>query len=387
LWRKEEAVSKMSKKEGSNLTEKLRKLERRADYFSALLKVSTAISSEIDLDDVLQSIVRKTQEITETDICSLRLLEGGWLVLKASVGHSNEYLHQQRKLRVGESLAGLAVKEKRMITTDLTQDKLHISSDLMRKVGMKSFLCVPLMFKKKATGALSVYSRKKIDYLSQDAKDFMLFLAEQCAVALENARLYEEAREAYISSIAALSSAIDARDEYTAGHSQEVAKYACVVGRELGLSPKRLKTLEYAALLHDIGKIGIPDYILLKPSSLTDSEWQIIKTHPHKGEEILKPLHFLKDVILFVRQHQERYDGKGYPNGLSKEKISLEARILGAVDAYQAMTSTRPYRGAYSKEEAIKELKDKSGTQFDPVVVDAFLRALEKNTKKKVKSL
>ena len=366
--------------------DEVEKLKRKANYFSALLKVSSVISSEINLDDVLQVIVKKTQEVTAADICSLRLLEGGWLVPKASIGHSNEYLRHQKKLRVGESLAGLAVMEKRMITVDLTRDKLHVSSELMRKEGMRSFLCVPLMVKEKVIGALSVYSKRKIDYLSQDAKDFMSFLAEQCAVTLENARLYEHTREAYISSIAALSSAIDARDEYTAGHSQEVAEYACACGKELGFSPERLRTLEYAALLHDIGKIGIPDYILLKPSSLADSEWQIIKTHPRRGEEILKPLHFLKDVILFVRQHQERYNGTGYPNGLKKGKISLEARILSVVDAYQAMTSRRPYRGAYSKGEAVKELKDKSGTQFDPIVVNAFLKALNKKSQRKRKS-
>ena len=370
----------MSKEEKNNVREKdaLEKLKRRADYFSSLLKVNTVISSEINLSDVLWVITRKTQEITATDICSLRLLEGGWLVPKTSVGHSDEYLRHQRKLRVGESLAGLAVMEKRMVMADLTKDKLHTLYDLMQKEGMKSFLCVPLMIKGKVIGALSIYSRRKIDYLSHDAKDFMSFLAEQCASALENARLYEEAKKAYISSIAALSSAIDARDEYTAGHSKEVAEYACAAGVELGLSLERLRILEYAALLHDIGKIGIPDYILLKPSSLDDSEWKIIRTHPRRGEEILKPLRFLKDVLVFVKQHQERYDGTGYPNGLKGEKISLEARILSVVDAYQAMTSRRPYRGAYSKREAVKELKDKSGTQFDLVVVNAFLKALEK---------
>jgi putative nucleotidyltransferase with HDIG domain len=211
----------------------------------------------------------------------------------------------------------------------------------------------------------------------------MSFLAEQCAVTLENARLYDEAKEAYLSSIAALSSAIDARDEYTAGHSEKVAEYAVAIGKELGFSSERLRILRYAALLHDIGKIGIPDHILLKPSSLTDSEWKIIKTHPRRGEEILKPLHFLKDAVVFVKQHQEKYDGTGYPHGLKDKKISLEARILGVADAYQAMTSRRAYRGAYSHQEAVKELKDKSSTQFDPVIVDAFLRTLKKKSQKK----
>ncbi len=365
----------MSEKEEKS---EMEEMERRADYFSALLKVSSAISSEINLDDVLRTIVRKTQEITRADVCSLRLLERGWLVPRSSVGHSNEYLRRQKKLRVGESLAGLAVQEKRMITVDLTQDKLHTSFELMREEGMRSFLCTPLIVKGKVVGALSIYTKRKVDYLNQDAKDFMSFLAEQCAIALDKARLYGEAKEAYISSIAALSSAIDARDEYTAGHSREVAEYACACGKKLGFSTERLKGLEYAALLHDIGKIGIPDYILLKPSSLADSEWQIVKTHPRRGEEILKPLHFLKDVIAFVRQHQERYNGTGYPDGLKDKKISLEAKILSVVDAYQAMTSRRPYRGAYSHQEAVKELKDNSGTQFDPVVVDVFLSTLKR---------
>ena len=367
----------------SNEKKEVEKLKRKAYYFSTLLKVSSIISSEIDLDDVLQTVVKKTQEVAAADICSLRLLERGWLVPKASVGHSNEYLRRQKKLRVGERLAGLAVKEKRMVTADLTQDRLHAESELMRKEGMKHFLCAPLMIKKKIVGALSLYTKRKIDYLGRDARDFISFLAEQCATTLEKARLYEEAKEAYVSSIAALSSAIDARDEYTAGHSREVAQYACACGKELGFSPERLKLLEYAALLHDIGKIGIPDYILLKPSSLTDSEWQIVKTHPRRGEEILRPLRFLKDVVVFIKQHQERYNGEGYPDGLKKEKISLGARILSVADAYQAMTSRRPYRGAYSHQETVKELKNKSGTQFDPVVVNAFLKVLSRKKQKR----
>jgi len=362
------------------------KLKRRVYYFSSLLNVSSAITSEINLNDVLEIIVKKTQEITATDICSLRLLEKGWLVPKASVGHSDEYLRRQKKLRVGESLAGLAVMDKRMVMANLNQDKLHIEADLIRKEGMNVFLCVPLMIKEKIIGTLSVYSKRKITHISQDAKDFMSFLAEQCAIALENARLYDEAKETYISSIAALSSAIDARDEYTAGHSEEVAEYAVALGKELGFSSERLRILRYAALLHDIGKIGIPDHILLKPSSLTDPEWKIMKTHPRRGEDILKPFRFLEDAVIFVKQHQEKYDGTGYPDGLKDKKISLEARILSVVDAYQAMTSRRSYRSAYSHREAVKELKDKSGTQFDPVIVDAFLRVLKGKSQKDGKS-
>ncbi len=191
------------------------------------------------------------------------------------------------------------------------------------------------------------------------------------------ARLYEDLRSTYLRTIRALAQAIDARDHYTHSHSENVSKYAVMIAQRLKLSVKEVEGIREAAQLHDIGKIGISDVILSKPSSLSSEEWVEIKTHPETGAQILEPLTFLSDVIEIVKQHHEHYNGGGYPGGLKAEGILLGARVIHLADAYDSMISARSYRQVpFSKEEAVSEIKNKSGSQFDPVVVEAFLAIL-----------
>lgn len=193
------------------------------------------------------------------------------------------------------------------------------------------------------------------------------------------ARLYEDLRTTYMRTIKVLAQAIDARDHYTHSHSENVAKYAVAIAEEMRLSTRDIEMIREACELHDLGKIGVEDTILSKPSSLTDQEWEQIKRHPQIAAQILEPLTFLNGVIDLVRQHHERYDGSGYPEGRRREDILLGARIIHLADAYEAMCSARSYRKVpFSKEEAIAEIKKNSGTQFDPKVVDAFLRVVDK---------
>ncbi|HNX81675.1 MAG TPA: HD domain-containing protein [Candidatus Omnitrophota bacterium] len=190
-------------------------------------------------------------------------------------------------------------------------------------------------------------------------------------------RLYEDLRSTYMRTIRVLAQAIDARDHYTHSHSQNVATYASVVAAELHLSAKDLEVLREACELHDLGKIGIQDSILSKPTSLSPQEWEEIRRHPQIGAQILEPLTFLNTVIEMVRQHHEHYDGTGYPEGRRGDDILLGARILHLADAYESMRSARSYRKVpFSKEEAVEEIKRHSGTQFDPKVVEAFLKVV-----------
>jgi putative nucleotidyltransferase with HDIG domain len=192
-------------------------------------------------------------------------------------------------------------------------------------------------------------------------------------------RLYEDLRTTYMRTITALAQAIDARDHYTHSHSENVAKYAVALSEELGLSAKEIETIREACELHDIGKIGIEDSILGKPSPLTAEEWEQIKRHPITGAQILEPLTFLNDVIDFVRQHHEHFDGTGYPEGRSGEDILLGARIIHIADAYESMRSARSYRKIpLTQEEAIAEIKRHTGTQFDPKLAEVFLRIVYK---------
>lgn len=185
-------------------------------------------------------------------------------------------------------------------------------------------------------------------------------------------RLFVDIKQSYLNTVRTIAAAIEANDFYTRGHSERVAELALALGKELGLSEKELQKLEYVALLHDVGKIGVPEGILNKPGILSESEYEEVKRHSVVGSEILKKIKFLKPKADIILYHHERYDGTGYPAGLKGDAIPLEARILTIVDAYNAMTTNRPYRSARSPEEALEELLALSGVQFDPELVNRF---------------
>jgi response regulator RpfG family c-di-GMP phosphodiesterase len=192
-------------------------------------------------------------------------------------------------------------------------------------------------------------------------------------------RLYEDLRSTYMRTIKALAKTIDARDHYTHSHSENVAKYAVVIAEEMRLPLKEVELIRDACELHDLGKIGVDDSILIKPSGLDEQEWEQIKTHPLIAAEILEPLTFLNGATELIRQHHEHYDGSGYPKGLKGEAIALGARIVHLADAYEAMRSARSYRKTpLTMEEAVAEIKQNSGTQFDPKVVDIFLKVVDR---------
>lgn len=207
-----------------------------------------------------------------------------------------------------------------------------------------------------------------------------ILLAKRIEESTKNlTRLYEDLRSTYMRTIKVLAQAIEARDHYTRSHSENVAKIATSIAEEMGLTAKEIDVLRQACELHDLGKIGIDDSILNKPTTLTAEEWDQIKRHPLTGAQILEPLTFLNEVVELVRQHHEHYDGSGYPEGRKGDDILLGARIIHLADAYEAMRSARAYRKVpLTKEEAIYEIKKNSGKQFDPRVVDAFLRIVEK---------
>jgi putative nucleotidyltransferase with HDIG domain len=195
-------------------------------------------------------------------------------------------------------------------------------------------------------------------------------------------QLYLDMREAHINTVAALTSAIDASDPFTHGHSFRVSRYALRVARAMGMSSRDLEMLEYAGLLHDIGKIAVQNDILLKVGPLTEEEWRSLKSHPNVGADIVEQLKFLKEAAEVIRSHHERPDGNGYPRGLKGNDVPLAARILNVVDAFDAMTSDRPYRVALPVNKAIAEIRRCSGTQFDPVVVKAFFKTAILNSLK-----
>jgi len=201
-------------------------------------------------------------------------------------------------------------------------------------------------------------------------------------LARRSFELYTRMRKVYLDTIRALAAAIDAKDPYTKGHSERVAEISVVLAQELNLSDKDIENIEYTALLHDIGKIGIADSILGKNSSLTNKEFDKIKEHTVMGAKIIEPVDFLKNSYEAIYHHHEKYNGKGYPDGLKSEDIPLSARIIAVADAYDAMGSDRPYRKKLNMNKILKELKDQSGKQFDPEIVKALISILDKEREK-----
>lgn len=275
-------------------------------------------------------------------------------------------------------------------------DKLLLIKKQMDLI--KANLCVPCYFKRELLGVLVLGEKISGEKFSREEMGFFVTLANDAAMAIANAQLIEnlqqkvgEVKELYlrehrifIHTSIALAAAIDARDPYTHGHTERVTNYCIAIAKELYGIPEMAnyknfrETLQISALLHDIGKIGVPDHVLNKYGKLTPEEYEEIKKHSIIGATILHPIKELGDVAREVRHHQESYDGSGYPDGLKGNNIPLIARIISVADAFDAMTTNRPYRKKKSAEEALFELKRCSGAQFDPVIVSAFLLAYEK---------
>jgi diguanylate cyclase (GGDEF)-like protein len=241
---------------------------------------------------------------------------------------------------------------------------------------LRAVASVPLRWGGKVHGALWAGTTDAGRRLGDRDLKLLAELADVGAVSLENAHIREQLDQTVQAGVEAMALAVDLHDSYTAHHSEKVVELACKVGRRLGLDPNTLIELEFAARLHDLGKIGVPDRILQKPGNLGDSEWEVMHQHPIWGEEILKRIPGLANVARIVRAEHERWDGQGYPDGLRGDEIPLSSRIIFACDAYHAMTSDRPYRPALEPQVAQRELLATAGSQFDPAVVEALMEAL-----------
>jgi putative nucleotidyltransferase with HDIG domain len=238
----------------------------------------------------------------------------------------------------------------------------------------------PLNTKDRTIGVLFIIFDEDEACVRQGVLKLLYILADLFALSLVNAHLFQNLNSSYLATIEALVNAVEAKDRYTKGHSVRVAQLANAVGQALNLSGAALNLLQMSALLHDVGKIGVPESILLKPSKLTDAEYEQIKQHPAIGAAILRPIKDLEEVAEIVYRHHERYDGKGYMDGLKENEIPLAARILAVCDTYAAMTSDRPHRAAVPEDRAIAELQRVAGKQLDPVIVEVLLKELRKKT-------
>lgn len=342
-------------------------------------KLSEAITSALNIDNLAYEIVNAATKILNLEICALLLLdeETETLNIAASTGIKEE-LASSTRVPLGEEISGVVAKVNQItILTDL-ENKAPLYNLKYETYYKNSLASIPLCVKYKVIGVLNISNRKNGKPFSNVDIDIAKIIALEASVALQNLRLLKQQQKTYLDTIIALASAVDARDPYTYMHSRNVTRYSVRIAQELKLASRLIENIRQAGLLHDIGKIGIRDAILSKPGKLTDEEYAVMKTHPLKGEEIIKSLPFLEDISKIIKHHHERYDTKGYPDGIGSEAIELGARIMAVADAFDAMTTDRPYRKALSLDIARAELIKNKGTQFDPAIADCFLKILEK---------
>ena len=364
-----------------NAIEKLRlyeseKLQR--DQAETLQEVAAILGGAPDLSHVTDLILDELNRVVPFESASLQLIDGEDLVVTGVAGHLPESVVGFRLKIKEDKIAHPILFEKRTVRyEDVTDIPDWLTGPGTDKV--KSWIGAPLVAHGKCIGVLTIDGYSRSQFGEEDARLVSSF-AIHAAIAVETSRLFQEIEESYSQTVSALANAIDVRDSYTKGHSQRLAELAIRTGRELKCDRRAVDDIYWAALLHDIGKIGVPDHILRKPAKLTDEEFAIIKEHPEIGETIIKPITKLAHLGPVIRAHQERFDGKGYPDQLKGHEIPLAARIISVADAYVAMTDERVYHEAMSKKEAISEIKRCTGTQFDPHVVDAFLKVVRRNS-------
>jgi|WetSurMetagenome_2_1015567.scaffolds.fasta_scaffold00077_48 response regulator RpfG family c-di-GMP phosphodiesterase len=241
---------------------------------------------------------------------------------------------------------------------------------------IRSYIAFPLKTSQRTIGILNLVRLRDKHPFSNVDLEIVNVLASQASISVENVRLYQNIHDNYLKTVRAFALAVEAKDRYTHGHSENVMKYTVVIGKRLGLSDAELENVKYAGLLHDIGKIGTSELILNKPGRLTPAEFDEIKKHPTLGSNIIADVPFLRPLVPMVLHHHEFYDGSGYPSGISGEEIPFGARILSVADAYEAMTSDRPYRRSLSSQAALDILISGRGRQFDPKIVDVFREIL-----------
>jgi len=359
-----------SELEGKNF-----RLSQAVERLQSLYQMGLAINATVNLSELFNLLSEKATETLNAQVGYILILneKTGSLNVGGSYGITEEYDDDlEVPLKPGGVSFWVFGNNRGILIENV--DK-HPDISKMSRLGFirESVICAPLTDQGTVIGTITVANPTDGSKFTNSDLELLSTIAAQASVAIRNARLYEAQEKTYLNTVQALVSAIEASDAYTRGHSERVTRYSMALGRRVGLNDEALKRLEQAAVLHDIGKIGIDINILHKREKLTPADIEVLKQHPSIGVRILEPIHFLGEVREIIEQHHERFDGQGYPKGLTPDEWLLEARILAVCDTYDAMTSDRPYRKALSQEIAIQEIRDHSGRQFDPEVATAFI--------------
>ena len=351
------------------------KLDELLTSLLTIHEIGIVNAGTIKKEEFYRTVVENACELINSPRGSLMVYDeqADELKIVASKNISQEVIDNTH-VKPGLGIAGRAFQTGETIFVTDPQQNTQYKDFIGMEEQKDPFIAIPLKLKDKPFGVLNLHlSREKESFTDYDLK-FLTLLAGETAITLENIKLYESLENFYLEMVQTLARVIDAKDSYTGDHAGRARMKARRLAEELHMPAQMLRYVEYAALLHDIGKIGIDGGILSKPGKLTQEEYDEIKKHPAIGYQILSPIHFLGPVAQMVLYHQEWYNGMGYPEGLKGEEIPLGARIVATIDAWDAMRSDRPYRKALSREIAESELTKGSNRQFDPEVVKAFLK-------------
>ena len=336
-------------------------------------QISEAMGSIIELDALLNLILKTAIKEYVADVAAIFYMrENAGLELKTAIGIGNDAFGS----KVFEHCLRISQKSIDSSSPLIINDP-DIEFSWWEK-SIKSTMCQPLQAKGKISGGLIVVRANNTHPFNQGQLSGLAILSSKAATAIENSNLYENLKQTYVATVEALANAVEARDSYTRGHTERVYLFSRAIVEELGWSQEQIGDLKIGALLHDIGKIGVPDSILNKPGPLTPEETEIMKLHPTVGAKMVDSIPFLRPALPYILYHHERHDGKGYPLGLSGDDIPIPGRLLAVVDTIDAITSDRPYRKGRSLSSAIEEIERFSGSQFNPVVVDACVSAYRK---------
>ena len=371
---------------GGNAIHRMRLHERtvkQLERLDTLRAIDMVISNTLDLQVTLNIMINQIIKQLQVDAVSVLLTKPGSGRLEFVAGHGfYSQQIQNSELRIGDGYVGQAVLERRTVRVrDLTsENEKYVRRQMLSGEGFVSYFAVPLIAKGEVKGVMEVFHRAP---LNPDAEwlAFLETLGGQTAIAIENAILFQnlqrtnfELMMAYDATIEGWSHALDLRDHETEGHTLRVTDTTVKLANAMSVDERALVTMRRGSLLHDIGKMGVPDKILLKPAKLTQDEWKVMRLHPQLAHDWLAPIGYLKDSLEIPYCHHEKWDGSGYPRGLKGDLIPLSARIFAVADVWDALTSDRPYREAWPSTKVIEYIQVNSGSHFDPEVVDAFLK-------------
>ncbi len=359
---------------------------QRLQHLQTLRTIDKAITSSLDLGITLNILLTHVNTQLEVDASSILLLQKHEQSLKFSAGKGfRTRLIEGAEVHLNDDFAGRSVMDRRIIQIS---DPAQISANSLfayfwAEEGFKSYVCVPLISKGEVKGVMEVYRRSKFTP-GDEWIEFLETLAGQAAITVDNAQMFDKVQRvnmelaiAYEATIEGWSRALDLRDKETEGHTQRVTELTMLLAKAVGIKDSELQHIRRGALLHDIGKMGISDSILLKEGKLTKKEWEIMSTHPKLAHQMLQPIAYLRNALDIPFSHHEKWDGTGYPRGLKGEQIPLTARLFALADVWDALTSARPYRKAWTKKKALTYIKEQSGKHFDPQLVEIFLRTIK----------